>query len=83
MSGLPFRDWRWQWLSLALGVAAFAVMAIPLLVLYLPALGIVAGFDWLGDRIQAAHIHLVNRDIARKHGYARKPGEARPEGWLP
>jgi hypothetical protein len=82
-NGLSFRDWRWSWLSLALGLIAGTAFLVPWIVLYIPARGIVAGFDFISSRVWAAHIALINKDIARKHGHARKHGAHQPDGWLP
>jgi len=83
MTGLTWRDRRWTWAWLALRWTATAVLIVPIIVLYLPAKGVVAAFDALGDWFDGIHVRWHNRDIARKYGYARKPGAARPEGWLP
>jgi hypothetical protein len=68
---------------MAIGVLATAVFGVPILVVYYPARLTVAAFDAGGAKLWALHVALINRDIARKHGCARKPGEARPDGWLP
>jgi hypothetical protein len=81
-TGLSVADWRWTWLSLAIGILAVAVLIIPVVILYWPAKGVVDGMDWIGNQIWREHIALINRDIARKYGYARKPGAARPDRWL-
>jgi hypothetical protein len=83
VKALTWRDYRWMWLSAALGLTAGAIFLVPYLVLYLPACLIAKGFNWLADRIYAVHAACWNRDLARKRGYAREPGAARPEGRLP
>jgi hypothetical protein len=80
---LTWRQWRWTWLCKLLHVTALIVLIVPWLVLYLPARGIVAAFDAFGSWLDSVHVRLHNRDLARKNGLARRPGEARPDGWLP
>jgi hypothetical protein len=70
-SDLPLRDWRWSWLSLVLGVLGALVMLVLIVALYCPALVIVALFEFVTSRVERAHVSLINRDIARKHGYTR------------
>ena len=83
MKALTWRDWRWTWLWFLLRWSLTAVLIIPGIVLYLPALLIVAAFDALGDWAGSVHVRWWNRDLARKRGMAVRAGEARPDGWLP
>lgn len=69
--GIPFRDWRWCWLSVLIGVLSFAVLAVPIAVFYYPALAVVAATDWLTGRIARLHVRLLNADKARMAGRER------------
>jgi hypothetical protein len=81
--GLTWRDWRWLWAWKAVSALAIATLAVPLVVLYFPACSIVWAFGAFGGRMAKLHVCWHNRDLARKHGHARAPGAARPDGWLP
>ena len=56
MKALTWRDWRWTWLWFLLRWSLTAVLIIPGIVLYLPALLIVAAFDALGDWAGSVHV---------------------------
>jgi hypothetical protein len=83
VSALGWRDYRWTWLWLAVRWSLTPLLLLLAIILYYPACVITATFDGIADRLAAVQVRCYNRDLARKHGYARCPGEARPDGWLP
>jgi hypothetical protein len=62
---LPVRSWRWLWWWQAARALSVVLLAIPVLVLYLPARGIVAAFDWWGSQLGSARVRCYNHDLAR------------------
>ena len=83
MKPLTLRERRWTLLWFALRWSLTPPLWVLAVVLYFPARGIVAAFDAFGDRMGSLQVKWHNRDLARKRGMARRPGEARPDGWLP
>ena len=82
-SPVPLRERRWLWLAQVVRAATIVILIVPMAATYPLAVGIVAFWDWLGGRLNSFHVRCYNRDLARWKGAARRPGEARPDGWLP
>lgn len=80
---LTWHDWRWLWLWQLVRAAVVLTLIVPMLALYPLSVAIVGAFNAVGNWQGSLYVRWHNRDLARKQGLARRPGEARPDGWLP
>ena len=80
---MPLRERRWLWLAHAVRVLVIVVFIVPMAATHPLAVGIVAFWNWLSERVNRVYVTCYNRDLHRWRGASRRPGAARPDGWLP
>lgn len=73
---LPVRHWRWMWLG-----EVIRLLSVPFLLVltpvYLGALGLVRGLDWLGNKMYVLRLAFYIAD-KRKSGWEPAPGARAP-----
>lgn len=80
---LSWRDYRWMWAYRGLQALLLLALIIPTFTLYWPAKGLVWAYEQITGWREGVYVRCYNHDLARRNGMARKPGAAKPEGWLP
>jgi hypothetical protein len=76
---LTMREWRLLWPVQVLKWIPFALV----LVLWCIATPLRALADWAADTINSLYVKAYNADLRRARGpQPRKPGAARPDGYL-
>jgi len=61
---LPVWYWRWTWVSEAIRVVSILII-VPLLLIYLPAKGLVWGLDWVSDHVYRLRQAMYRVDLHR------------------
>lgn len=75
---MPLRHWRWMWLSEALRLLSWPVVAVLSLV-YFPARGLVWAIDHGSGQVFRFRMYLIRRDMDRSGWKIPQPPRQRIE----